>query len=116
MLRNAKEVKAKNVVEMETSKGESFLYVCAPITGKRYRFYYKRLLKFIAKWSAISTGLVVGGYLMINTLFNAWDSEYENRMQQQEEHLQSIEENKFEHAEPISNDEFNLLYNQGGKK
>ena len=95
-------------------KEESFLYVCSPVSGKRYRFMYKRFIKSITKYAVIGAVGVTAAYFMLNAALHAWDAEYEQRMDRLEEYKQNIEANKFEQPESMSSDAYNIIYGKGG--
>lgn len=117
MMVNRRLSKVMKVKEVKEMSNERFIYVCSPRSGKRYRFYYGRIFKSLAKVAVVGAGLFVGAYLFMAAFLNAWDAEYEQRMQRQEEYFQHIEENKPDVPEGMSSDVYNILYgNEGGDK
>lgn len=106
---NKKAVKENKVVVLkEARQEEAFVYVCGPVSGKRYRFYYKRLFKFVAKYVvvgavAVTTAYLIA-YLMLNAFLNAWDVEYKERMDRLEEYQR--ETNQFKQPDVIFSEEY----------
>lgn len=107
-------VQNKNTKEVKEMSNEKFIYVCSPRSGKRYRFYYGRMVKSLAKAAVVGAGLVISAYLFMSAFLHAWDAEYEQRMKEQEEFFQHIEENKFDAPESISSDAFDIIYGDKG--
>jgi hypothetical protein len=117
MLNKKAEVKGLKVVATkEVREVKDFVYVCSPVSGKRYRFYYKSFAKFVVKGAVVAAVAVTAASLFLNAFLNAWDAEYEERMERQEQYLQEVEENQFQQPDSISSDAFNIIYGEGGEK
>lgn len=72
-------------------------------SGKRYQFLYKRFLGAVAIAGAVVTASFFGG----KAVLDAWDKDYELRMEKQEKFLQSVEESSFKQTS------FDHLYKGG---
>lgn len=100
------------VVAMEQAQ-EKFVYVFSPRSGRKYKWYYKRFMKKVAKLTLGYIAAVIIGGFMLNAALEASDKEHEMRMQRQKEYFESIK--KF-NPEPMDSDTFELIYGERGDK